>query len=74
MTDEGFRHRFARDRRAVLQQVLDCGLDLNPCERRALLNVDLQGVASLAERLDPCIQKVEMLRHHGCPQRQGDDW
>lgn len=76
VTDEGFRRRFAQDRQAVVQEILDCGLELNACERRALLNVDPQRIASFAEQLDPRIQKVE-LQTHGRPERdrgQGDDW
>lgn len=60
VTDEGFRRRFAEDRDAMLQKILDRGLDLNPCERRALLALDPQRIAQFAEQLDPCIQKVEL--------------
>lgn len=70
VTDEGFRRRFAEDRDAMLQEILDHGLDLNPCERRALLALDPQRIAQFAEQLDPCIQKVE-LGTHG---HQGDVW
>lgn len=73
VTDEGFRRRFAEDRDAMVQEILDHGLDLNPCERRALLALDPQRIAQFAEQLDPCIQKVE-LGTHGCPEdaRAGD--
>lgn len=60
VTDEGFRRRFAEDRDAMVQEILDHGLDLNPCERRALLALDPQRIAQFAEQLDPCIQKVEL--------------
>lgn len=68
VTDEGFRRRFAEDRDAMVQEILDRGLDLNPCERRALLALDPQRIAQFAEQLDPCIQKVEL----GTLGRQGD--
>lgn len=67
VTDEGFRRRFAEDRDAMVQEILDHGLDLNPCERRALLALDPQRIAQFAEQLDPCIQKVE-LGTHGAPE------
>lgn len=63
VTDEGFRRRFAEDRDAMLQEILDHGLDLNSCERRALLGLDPQRIAQFAEQLDPCIQKVELGTH-----------
>lgn len=60
VTDEGFRRRFAEDREAMVREILDDGLDLNSCERRALLALDPQRIARFAEQLDPCIQKVEL--------------
>lgn len=78
VTDEGFRRRFAEDKETVLQEVLDHGFDLNPCERRALLGLDPHSIARFAEQLDPCIQKVELGNHElaerdGGPGDQGDD-
>ncbi|MGH9381883.1 MAG: Os1348 family NHLP clan protein [Thermoanaerobaculia bacterium] len=64
VTDEGFRRRFAEDKEGMLQEALDHGLDLNPCERRALLGLDARSIAQFAEQLDPCIQKVELRTHN----------
>jgi hypothetical protein len=59
VTDEGLRRRFAADPPAVIQQLVDGGVELNPCERRALAALEPERVALFAEALDPCILKVE---------------
>lgn len=61
-TDEGFRRRFNDDPTALIQALVDDGLHLNPCERRALAALDPQQVARFAAAIDPCIQKVELAR------------
>ena len=61
-TDEGFRRRFAAGPQAVIQQLVDDGLELNPCERQALAALDPRRVSRFAEEIDPCIQKVELRR------------
>ena len=60
VTDEGFRRRFVEDAGAALQGLLDEGLELNPCERRALLAIDPVHLGRFAEAIDPCIQKAEI--------------
>lgn len=62
VTDESFRRRYADDPHALIQQLVDGGLELNICERRALLALDPQRVSLFAEELDPCIQKVDLRR------------
>jgi hypothetical protein len=64
-TDEGFRRRFAADPRAEVEALRAGGLDLNPCEVRALLALDPASVSRFADAIDPCIQKVEL--HGGTP-------
>jgi hypothetical protein len=59
VTDEGFRRRFARDRRKAIEEILATGCELNPCERQALAGIDLQEVDRLAGAIDPSIQKIE---------------
>ena len=60
VTDEGFRRRFAGDPEATLETLLAGGMELNACERRALLSLDPEHLARFADTLDPCIQKVEL--------------
>lgn len=60
VTDEGFRRRFAEDAEATVQSLLDAGLELNPCEKRALLGIDPVRLGRFAEAIDPCIQKAEI--------------
>jgi hypothetical protein len=62
VTDEGFRRRFAADPDAAVQRLVERGVQLNLCERRALTALDLERVALFAEGLDPCILKVELGR------------
>lgn len=59
VTDEGFRRRFARDARAVIQELVEAGCELNECERLALGRVDPAEVDRLASSLDPAIQKID---------------
>jgi hypothetical protein len=61
-TDEGFRRRFAADSRAVVRELVDAGLELNPCERHALAALDPRRIARFAEAIDPRIQKIELQR------------
>ena len=65
VTDEGFRRRFAEGPRAALEELVAGGLELNPCELRALVALDPQRVARFAEALDPRIQKCDL--HGGKP-------
>lgn len=60
VTDEGFRRRFAADPRAAIQELIESGLHFNVCEVRALIALDLDGVARFAEAIHPSIQKVEL--------------
>lgn len=60
VTDEGFRRRFGEDAGAAVQSLVDDGLELNTCERRALLAIDPVRLAAFAEALDPCIQKADL--------------
>lgn len=60
VTDERFRRRFATDPRTALGELAASGLDLNPCERRALACLDPGRLARFAKELDPRIQKVDL--------------
>ena len=62
VTDEGFRRRFSADPPAVVQGLVEDGLHLNPCEQRALAEIDPAVVARFADAVHPCIQKVELRR------------
>jgi len=59
VTDDGFRRRFAQDPTATLRELVERGIELNPCEERALAALDIRRLARFARTLDPRIQKVE---------------
>lgn len=60
VTDEAFRHRFARDPVATLQAVAGSGCELNRCELAALAGLDPRRLARFAEELDSRLQKIEI--------------
>jgi len=60
LTDEAFRHRFARDPVATLRELNESGCELNPCELRALASIDAEQASSFAESLDPRILKCDI--------------
>ena len=64
ITDEAFRSAFASGREAALAHLVASGVELNPCERHALAAIDPGLVEAFAERLDPRIQKSDLLK--GC--------
>lgn len=64
VTDEGFRRRFNESPAAVLQELIDSGVELNECELRALVTIDPKRAERFAESLNPCIQRVEIIGGH----------
>ena len=60
VTDERFRRDFAADPARAIQEIVDCGRQLNYCERRALLRIDPLGFERFAETLDPRLLKVDL--------------
>jgi hypothetical protein len=62
-TDESFRLRFFEASDVVLGELASEGIDLNPCERRALLAIDREQLSRFAEAIDPRIQKCDLGRH-----------
>ena len=62
VTDEAFRRRYAEDPRAALQNLAQYGVELTPCERRALVCIDPIALARFAEALDARLQKADLTR------------
>jgi hypothetical protein len=60
VTDQAFRRRFAADPGATVDELVAEGLELNVCERRALATLDFGLVTEFADRIDPCLQKIEL--------------
>ena len=58
--DEAYRARFAQDRAALVDELLDRGLPLTPVERRALLGIDCSAFEEFAAHLDPRVLKVDL--------------
>lgn len=59
-TDEALRRRFAADPRATLQQLAHAGIELTPCEQRALAGLDRAELARFAEIIDARLQKMDL--------------
>lgn len=62
-TDESFRLRFFEDPEAVLGELAAEGIELNSCERRAVLAIDRDTLIRFADAIDPRIQKSHLGRH-----------
>lgn len=58
LTDEAWRVRFRRDPEATLAALAD-GLPLTPTERAALRSMSAERWESLAEAIDPRLQRVD---------------
>jgi len=61
LTDERFRSSFLLDPHGTLAELGDRGLELTPIEMAALINTDRTLWESAAERLDPRLQKANLL-------------
>ncbi|MDM7916330.1 MAG: Os1348 family NHLP clan protein [Candidatus Eisenbacteria bacterium] len=59
-TDEAFRRRFSKDPGAALQELVERGFQLTPCELHALQSIDSRRLARFAEALDPRLQKTDL--------------
>jgi len=59
-TDEGLRRRFRKNPRAAIQEMVERGLELNPCEQAALAALDAREVNRFARAIDPRLQKIEL--------------
>ena len=60
VTDEAFRKRFRDDPSAAIDGLIEDGMTLNPCELRALVNLDPDLIRGFAEAIDPRIQKSDL--------------
>ena len=60
VTDEGFRRRFALDPLAELDDLARNGIQLNPFERDALVEIDLRAMRRCANAIDPRLQKSDL--------------
>ncbi len=60
VTDEGFRHRFVMDPQATLYAVMESGIELNECEREAIVSLDVRMLVRFANSIDPCLQKSDL--------------
>jgi hypothetical protein len=59
-TDEGLRERFIRDPHAVLSELIERGMELNPCERHSLARMDTRELDRFANAIDPRLQKADL--------------
>jgi hypothetical protein len=59
-TDEAIRRRFSEDPQAVLAELAERGVELNPCERWSLARLDPKDLARFAEAIEPRLQKADL--------------
>ncbi len=59
-TDETLRRRFAAAPGATIRGLMAQGVELNDCELRALVAIDVRQLESFAGTLHPGIQKAEL--------------
>ena len=60
VTDEGFRRRFVADPHGTLLAAMENGLELNECERQAIVTMDLRMLTRFADSINPCLQKSDL--------------
>lgn len=66
VTDESFRRRFAADTQRAVQRLVESGVTLSDCERRALESLDIHRFDEFAQTLHPCISKVDLKGEFTC--------
>jgi hypothetical protein len=59
-TDETLRARFFADPAGTLRSLRECGLDLNPAEIEALLEMSAESWAVMASGVHPRLQKIAL--------------
>lgn len=64
-TDEGFRRRFVENPGATLQSIIETGIELTVCERRALVTLDPDQLARFADAIDARLQKSDLKGRQG---------
>ena len=61
-TDEALRRRFTKDPRAVIQALIERGMELNPCEQWSLTHLDTKELARFAKVIDARLQRIDSER------------
>jgi hypothetical protein len=59
-TDEGLRSSFEKDPAAVIEAMVEKGMELTECERWALSRVDPRELKRFAQAVDPRLQKCDL--------------
>ncbi len=60
VTDDGFRHRFQRDRTGVLEELEFSGFTLTSVEKEVVLSLIPSIFENFARRVDPRIRKIDL--------------
>jgi hypothetical protein len=60
VTDEALRRRFTHNPQGAVDELVESGIELNPCEQRAIAALDPHVLQWFADRLDPRIQKSDL--------------
>jgi hypothetical protein len=61
VTDERFRRLFTTDATAALRELAQEGLELTPAEATALVATDRRVWDTIADRVDPRLQKASLV-------------
>jgi len=61
-TDEALRRQFAENPSAAIELFAERGIELTPCERHALANLDPRRLDRFANAIDARLQKSDMKR------------
>ena len=71
LTDEVFRDDFTRQPAATIASLRGCGLDLTALEATALLAIDPQAWETMADRIDPRLQGIDVTDVRGAHEMTG---
>ena len=69
-TDEALRRRFTHDPRAVLFEMMERGMELNPGEQASLAGLDPKELARFSRHIDDRLQRSD-LRQGGSDFKEG---
>ena len=61
-TDEAIRRRFTQDPRATLREMMEKGMEFNPCELWALARLDPAEIARFSRAIDDRVEKRSDLK------------
>jgi hypothetical protein len=61
-TDEALRNQFTENPSETLEELIERGMELNPCERGSLAALSPTELARFAQVIDARLQKIDLKR------------